>query len=228
MEMVTREAARGEPTPYFTFLLLILMLGVHVILWFIPTEGVLRIYETYSLFPVRLFNSILLDTLVTYLFLHGNWAHLLINCVALAGSGFIVEKDIGHAKFIIAFFASGIAAGLAHSILHPSSSVPLIGASGAIFGIIAILFLLMPFKITYALVIPLPSVLVGIMLSIVELYSLWVPTDVTIAHDAHISGFIFGCLYAFIIDRKRALKGLIVAIVVLAIIYYIGWRYGII
>ena len=86
----------------------------------------------------------------------------------------------------------------------------------------------MPFKITYALAVPLPSVAVGLMLSIVELYSLYIPTDLTIAHDAHIVGFAYGCIYAFIVDKRRALKGLVVALIVLGVRYYIGVAYGVI
>ena len=119
-------------------------------------------------------------------------------------------------------------AGLFHSLLNPSSSVPIIGASGAIFGVIAVLFLLMPFKITYALLIPLPSVAVGLLLSIIELYSFYTPTDLMIAHDAHIAGFAFGCIYAFNVDKKRAMKGLAVALIVLGVMYYLGVAYGVI
>ncbi|MBC8224455.1 rhomboid family intramembrane serine protease, partial [Candidatus Bathyarchaeota archaeon] len=149
-------------------------------------------------------------------------------CVSLLGAGVIVETDIGHLKFLGAFISSGVIAGLFHSMLNPSSIIPIIGASGAVFGVIAVLFLLMPFKITYALAIPLPSVAVGLMLSIIELYSLYTPTDLTIAHDAHIAGFAFGCIYAFTVDKRRALKGLVVALIVLSVMYYIGVAYGVI
>ncbi|MGD2200414.1 MAG: rhomboid family intramembrane serine protease [Candidatus Bathyarchaeota archaeon] len=226
MDEVEQEERR--PTPYVTYILLLSLVFIHTYISVMPPEMTLEIYETYSLFPVRIFNGVAVDAVVTYLFLHGNWVHLFVNCIALVGSGIIVERDIGHKNFTLAFLASGIVSGLAHSVLHLSSSIPLIGASGAIFGIIAVLFLLMPFKITYALVIPLPSVIVGIMLSLVELYSLWAPTDITIAHDAHISGFIVGCIYAFMIDRKRALKGLLIALTVLTIMYYVGIRYDVI
>ena len=217
-----------KPRPIVTYALLASMTLIHLYLSLIPREAVLLLYETYSLFPVRLFDGVTVDTLLTYIFLHGNWVHLFANCVSLLGAGAIVENDIGHLKFLGAFITSGIAAGLFHSLLNPSSSIPIIGASGAIFGVIAVLFLLMPFKITYALVIPLPAVALGLMLSIVELYSLYTPTDLTIAHDAHIAGFALGCIYAFIVDKKRALKGVVVALIALGIMYYIGIAYGVI
>ncbi len=217
-----------KPRPIITYALIAAMALIHLYLSLLPREAALLFYETYSLFPVRLFDGIMLDTLLTYAFLHGNWVHLIVNSVSLLGAGMIVENDIGHLKFLGAFITSGVIAGLSHSLLNPPSSVPIIGASGAIFGVIAVLFLLMPFKITYALIVPLPSVAVGLMLSIIELYSLYTPTDLTIAHDAHIAGFAYGCIYAFIVDKRRALKGLVVALIVLGVMYYIGVAYGVI
>jgi membrane associated rhomboid family serine protease len=222
------EEAKRKPKPIVTYALLAAMTIIHLYLSITPIAETIRLYETYSLFPARLIDGVTVDTLITYIFLHGNWVHLFANTISLLGAGTIVENDLGHTKFLGAFLTSGIIAGLLHAILNPTSSTPIIGASGAIFGIIAILFLLMPFKITYALMIPLPSVAVGLMLSIVELYSLWTPTNLTIAHDAHIAGFAYGLIYAFIIDKKRALKGLVIALIVLAVMYYIGVVYGVI
>jgi membrane associated rhomboid family serine protease len=222
------EEEKKPPRPFVTYTLLAVMILIHLYHSLVPQEEAIRLFETYSLFPVRLFDGVMVDALLSYVFLHGNWVHLFANCISLFGTGVIVETDIGHLKFLGAFLSSGIVAGLFHSLLNPSSSVPILGASGAIFGIIAVLFLLMPFKLTYALMIPLPSVAVGLMLSIVELYSLWTPTDLTIAHDAHIAGFAYGCIYAFIVDKRRALKGFVVALFVLAVIYYVGVIYGVI
>ena len=222
------EEGKTRPKPYVTYTLLAAMALIHFYLSLTPHEEAIRLYETYSLFPARLFDGDTVDPLLTYIFLHGNWVHLIANCISLLGAGIIVENDLGHLKFLGAFLSSGIVAGLIHSWLNPSSSVPIIGASGAVFGVIAVLFLLMPFKITYALVVPLPSVAVGLMLSIIELYSLYTPTDLTIAHDAHIAGFAFGCIYAFNVDKKRALKGMVVALIVLGVMYYIGVAYGVI
>jgi membrane associated rhomboid family serine protease len=217
-----------KPRPIITYALIAAMALIHLYLSLIPRGEVLLFYETYSLFPVRLFDGVMLDTLLTYIFLHGNWVHLIVNSVSLLGAGAIVENDIGHLKFLGAFISSGVTAGLIHSLLNPPSSTPSSGASGAIFGVIAVLFLLMPFKITYALIVPLPSVAVGLLLSIIELYSLYTPTDLTIAHDAHIAGFAYGLIYAFIVDKRRALKGVVVALIVLAVMYYIGIAYGVI
>jgi membrane associated rhomboid family serine protease len=216
------EADGRKPTPFITYLLMALMAFLQVYLTMLPSARALNIFETYSLMPVRLLDGVFLDSMVSYIFLHGNWVHLFVNVIALLGAGMIVERDIGHLRYLILFMVSGVFAGLAHCFLNSQSSVPLIGSSGAIFGVIAVLFLLMPFKLTYALVVPLPSVVVGLILVLVESSAIWLANDIAIAHDAHIMGFITGCVYAFILDKRRAFKGLIVAAVILVLMYLIG------
>ena len=222
------ESTERKPAPYITYLLMMLMVFLQTLLTLLPSARALSIFETYSLMPVRLLDGIFLDSAVTYMFLHGNWVHLFVNVIALLGAGIPVERDIGRVRFIILFMLSGLFAGVVHSVLNPLSSVPLVGSSGAIFGVIAVLFLLMPFKLTYALVIPLPSVVVGLMLVLVESSAIWQANDIAIAHDAHIMGFITGCVYAFILDKRRAFKGLIVAAVILVLMYLISQYYGVI
>ncbi len=220
MEKVTVESKK--PSMMVTNLLLITTVSIQLYLYILGSSKALGLYETYSLVPVKLFGGVNVDSIVTYMFLHGNLVHLLVNSVALYGAGSIVERDIGHAKYLLVFVASGVTAGLVHCILNPSSEIPLVGSSGAIFGIIAILFLLMPFKITFTLIVPLPSVILGIMLILVELSAFWMANDFGIAHDAHIAGFVTGGICAFLIDKKRTMKGLFIAAVVLALIYYLG------
>ena len=215
-----------EKTPFITYLLLSILVVVQLYLLLTGVERSKTMYATFSLVPVRLFQAVNLDSLVTYMFLHGNLVHLIVNGFALYGAGVIVEKDIGHLRYLLVFIVSGVVSGAIHCYLNPASEISLVGSSGAIFGLIAVLFLLMPFKLTFALVVPMPSVVVGLMLSLVELSAFWMASDVGIAHDVHLSGFVMGTISAFIIDRKRALKGLIIATIILALIYYVGIRFN--
>ncbi|RLI06958.1 hypothetical protein DRO42_08790 [Candidatus Bathyarchaeota archaeon] len=214
--------------PIVTYLLLASAALIQLYVSIVPTPEALRVYEAYSLFPVRLFDGVGVEALVTYIFLHGGWLHFFVNAIALWGAGSIVEREIGHVRYVLVYLSSGVAAGLAHSFLNMSSSIPLVGSSGAIFGVIAVLFLLMPFKITFALIVPLPAVLVGIMLSAVTFSAVWLSADGIVAHQSHLGGFIFGCLWAFTFDRRRALKGLIVAAMVFAILYYLGVHFSLV
>ena len=83
-------------------------------------------------------------TLSTYMFLHGDILHLSSNMLFLWVFGDNVEDAMGHIKFLVFYLLCGIAGGLAHASLLPSSKLPLIGASGAVAGVIAAYLILHP------------------------------------------------------------------------------------
>jgi len=70
--------------------------------------------------------------------------------------------------------------------------------------------------------VPLPAVLLGILLILTETYSAILGLDPTVAHFAHLGGFVFGVLYAFIIDAKRAARGLVIAVLVYITLYLLS------
>lgn len=83
-------------------------------------------------------------TLITYMFIHGSWIHLLGNMLFLWVFGDNIEDAMGHLRFIMFYLMCGIFAGLLHSWMNPDSEIPLIGASGAVAGVIAAYFILHP------------------------------------------------------------------------------------
>jgi membrane associated rhomboid family serine protease len=83
-------------------------------------------------------------TLVTYMFLHGGWMHLVGNMLFLWVFGDNIEDAIGHVRFAIFYVLCGLAGGLTHILSAPESTVPLIGASGAVAGIVAAYLMLRP------------------------------------------------------------------------------------
>jgi len=198
------------------------MASATVLLQVASWPAVIQILRSFSLIPSMVLRGREIYTLVTYMFLHSSLIHFALNALALLAAGIAVEKDIGSGRFALLFFASGTIAGLVHCIAYPRSNIPVVGASGAIFGVIAVLFLLMPLKITFALLLPLPAVVVGIILVFVETYSVVYHSDPTIAHFAHLGGFTFGALYAFLIDAKRAVKGLVIAVLVYLAVYLLS------
>lgn len=159
-------------------------------------------------------------SLFTYMFLHGNLAHLASNVFVLHSVGREVERDVGSMRFMLVYIASGVSAGLIHMAVNPTSNVPVIGASGAIFGLIAVMLLLMPFKVTTALILPLPGVVMGLLLVLVEVASVMVSVESGIAHDIHLYGFFVGCIGAFAIDQERAFRGLVIAMLILVALYF--------
>jgi membrane associated rhomboid family serine protease len=91
----------------------------------------------YSRFEVAL-------TLITSLFLHGGFVHLFGNMIYLWVFGGPVEDTLGHARYLLFFIASGVIGSLAHTVLFPHSTVPSIGASGGIAGILGAFLVLRP------------------------------------------------------------------------------------
>lgn len=83
-------------------------------------------------------------SLVTSMFLHGGWMHLIGNMLYLWIFGNNIEDVMGHAKFVIFYLICGILAAGSHALTDPSSSIPMVGASGAISGVLGAYLLLFP------------------------------------------------------------------------------------
>lgn len=83
-------------------------------------------------------------TLITSMFLHGGWMHLIGNMLYLWVFGNNIEDVMGHARFTLFYLACGIFAAVSHAFTDPSSSVPMVGASGAISGVLGAYVLLFP------------------------------------------------------------------------------------
>ena len=83
-------------------------------------------------------------TLVTSMFLHGGWMHLIGNMLYLWIFGNNVEDVMGHARFVMFYLLCGILAALSHAVTDPTSTIPMVGASGAISGVLGAYILLFP------------------------------------------------------------------------------------
>ena len=137
---------------------------------------------------------------VTAIFLHGGFLHLLYNLFALALFGSILEKYIGSKKFLFVFFVTGIFANLISINYYDAS----LGASGAIFGLLAGFALLFPNTELMLLFPPIPikaKYLIGGYLAF-EIYSSIYRAGDQIAHLAHVGGAIVGIIIV-LIWRKR-------------------------
>ncbi len=161
-------------------------------------------------FPVRL-------TVFSSMFLHGGWSHLLGNMLYLWIFGNNIEDRMGHVRFIIFYFLAGVAASVAQIAVSPRSMVPLIGASGAISGILGAYLLLYP-KAKVLTLVPLVVFLRIIRLPAYVVLGFWIVLQIVngfvslsytaqggVAFFAHIGGFIVGCalIKPFLIGRKR-------------------------
>ena len=144
-------------------------------------------------------------TLLTSMFLHGGWGHLGGNMLFLWIFGDNLEHRIGHLRFILFYLATGIAAGLAHIVFNSESSVPTVGASGAISGVLGGYLLMFPrnrvYVLTYGGVMTVPALFMlglWILMQFVNGVGEIARTPETggVAYIAHIGGFIAGMVLA--------------------------------
>ena len=149
-----------------------------------------QLIETYSLVPKEVMRGENLLSLVTSMFLHANILHLGLNMFFLLLSGDMVERELGNFRFLGLYLACGVIAGLFHSYLNSASTIPTIGASGAIFGVLAALAILFPFrwllKLFGFIPIPMPAILFVFITILTE--TAYVSSGVieNVAHTAHV------------------------------------------
>lgn len=146
-------------------------------------------------------------TLITYMFLHADWLHLLGNMLFLWVFGDNVEDALGHFRFLVFYLLCGIAAALLHAMIIPDSTVPLIGASGAVAGVIAAYLMMHPRVTVWVLalkVIPLrisAAFVLGFWI-ILQLMMVLLPPDAgNTAWFAHIGGLLAGAVLITVMRR---------------------------
>ncbi len=137
---------------------------------------------------------------VTSIFMHADIFHLFYNMFALLTFGNYLELKIGSKRFLFVFFMSGIIGNLLYFLWDPSSSIPAIGASGAIFGIIGTLTLLYPHLLVYFFYVPMPLIYASLIWLFISIVGMFMPSQ--IAHQAHLGGLLFGMLYGYYLRRK--------------------------
>lgn len=172
----------------------------------------------FALTPVVYFNDLELPdyfvhvptelTLVTYIFMHGSWMHLLSNMAFLWVFGDNIEDAMGHVTYLVFFVLCGVVAGLAHGLVQPDSHTPLIGASGAIAGVVGAYLILHPRVKLWLLLlwrIPLyvPAYLaIGAWIALQFVNAAMATADDETAWWAHIGGFAAGLALTPLLRRR--------------------------
>ena len=192
------------------------------VFWIEISQGPLfdRFVVTYSLIPARYSNPDLASyfsvreqfaSLLSFMFLHGNFWHLLGNMWFLYIFGGNVEDRLGHLRYIAFYIACGLASGLVHVMTNLHSTIPTIGASGAIAGVMGAYFVLYPRTriITLILIIFIPYfieipavIFLGIWAIMQLLSATLTDSQITggIAWWAHVGGFVTGAVLVKMLD----------------------------
>lgn len=214
-----------NPTELFPFVTLFLIASCALIfLWQISLEPQAQRAVVYSLgvIPATLIGGQQLPpdlalippsaTVLTSMFLHGGWMHMLGNMLYLWIFGNNVEDAMGHGRFVLFYLLCGLAAALTQALPDPSSTVPMIGASGAIAGVLGAYLLLHP-RARVLVAIPIWVVIHTVRLPAVIVLGFWFLLQLVsnflstgggggVAWGAHIGGFVAGLLLIPVFKRR--------------------------
>ena len=196
-------------TPWATYTIVAANIVVHfLVTW--NTKFVIsdRVARTFGFSPASFGNLSAVPTLVTSIFFHGDLLHLFGNMIFLLVFGRRVENQLETVNFLTFYLATGISACLAHLLMEPNSSSPLIGASGAISGVLGAFFICNP---TARITLVLDPALIYFLHRLTIRLPAWVflpvwfflqislglkPHGANVAFWAHVAGFLTGTLMA--------------------------------
>lgn len=201
-----RDHNPSEKTPYVTYVLIAVNVLVFVSYWplFADPRALNAFFGSYAMIPASVTGGADWSTLLTSMFLHGGLLHLGGNMLFLYIFGDNLEEELGHLRFLGFYLLTGLLAGTAHVISAPYSSVPTVGASGAIAGVMGGYLLMFPkaridvlfIFIIFFKVFPVPAwVMLGLWFGLQLFNGVGVdPQSGGVAYWAHAGGFIAGLL----------------------------------
>jgi membrane associated rhomboid family serine protease len=206
-----RDVIPSRTFPFVTIVIIVL----NALAWMLELSMEPRALEqflfAYGVVPA----SFHATTLVTSMFLHASWSHILGNMWYLWIFGDNVEDRCGHGGFLVFYLICGIAAGLGQVVMNSSSVLPTIGASGAIAGVMGAYFILYPqsrvltlIPIFWFEIIEVPAIVLLGFWFLMQLFSAGAVATATsgtgggVAFAAHVAGFLVGMAGVFVF-RKR-------------------------
>jgi rhomboid family protein len=207
-----RDVIPSRTTPYIT----ITIITLNALAWLyevsLPEDLLNRFLFVYGVVPAAFAPA----TLITSMFLHGSWWHVIGNMWYLWIFGDNVEDRVGHGRFIVFYLLCGIVAALGQVAMDPTSRLPTIGASGAIAGVMGAYFVLYPQSRVLTLipwifiqVVEMPAIVLLGFWFLMQLFSAGAVAVTAATHGsggvafaAHVVGFVTGMVGVFAF-RKR-------------------------
>jgi len=179
------------------------LVSVNFIIFFLQTISKKEhlLFDLFGLTPQSIWSDFMVWQPFTYLFFHGNIWHILINMFVLWMFGSELENVWGRKNFIKYYFITGIGAGIITLLFNLQSSIPIVGASGAVYGILLAYGLSFPNRTIYLYgLIPIKSIWFVITIGIIAFFSSFQQMT-QISHLTHVSGMVIG--YVFLKRRWR-------------------------
>jgi len=207
-----RDVIPSRTTPYITVTIILM----NALAWMyevsMPERALNRFLFMYGVVPAAFAPA----TLITSMFLHGSWSHILGNMWYLWIFGDNVEDRVGHGRFIVFYLLCGVAAAFGQVLMSPDSVAPMVGASGAIAGVMGAYFVLYPHSRVLTLIpwiflqiVEVPAiVLLGFwfLMQFLSAGAIAVTANTHgggVAFAAHVAGFIVGAI-SVLVFRKPA------------------------
>ncbi len=207
-----RDTVKSRKTPIFTWIIIIINFLVFIYEIRLPAQSLANFIDTFGLTPSKINFSqpVSLYPLVSHMFLHGSWIHVISNMWIFFIFGDNVEDKIGGIKFVVFYLIGGISAGIVQSIFG-DPSVPVVGASGAIAAVLGAYFLFFPTAKILTLIpififpwfVRIPALIYLGLWFLLQLFQGVLSMNISssraaggVAWWAHIGGFIIGFFMA--------------------------------
>jgi membrane associated rhomboid family serine protease len=208
-----RDVIPSRTTPYIT----VTIIGLNAIAWLfelgLPRDVLPAFLREFGVVPADFRAS----TLVTSMFLHGSWMHVIGNMWYLWIFGDNVEDRVGHGRFIVFYLLCGAAAAFGQILIDPTSTLPTIGASGAIAGVMGAYFVLYPQSRVLTLIpliifweiVELPAIFLLGFWFLMQLFSAGAIAVTAstrgggVAFAAHVAGFLCGVFGVFVFRKPE-------------------------
>lgn len=213
-----RDTIRSRSLPIATYALIGINLLVYLFQASLTDQSFVLLIQNFGLVPAQfsLQNPFSLLTIFSSMFMHGSWFHVISNMWMLFIFGDNVEDRMGSLRYLGFYLLSGLVAALAHAYFAPQLSVPTVGASGAVAGVLGAYFLLFPRARVMTFVplfilpwfIEVPALIFLGVWFLLQLFNGLMLGGVAmegIAWWAHIGGFLFGFVTAkFFVSKRRS------------------------
>ena len=187
-----------RPFPYrfhnVTLILIVINVAFYLVNILFP-----RTFVYLALTPILVFRAHAYWQVFTYMFIHGGMTHILFNMLALFLFGSQLERRLGSYEFLAYYLVSGLGAGLFTLVFNwytGMAGIPVVGASGAIYGLLLAYATLFPDSVIFIFgIFPLKSPVAVLLFAAIAIFSQFSNTSVGVAHLTHLAGIIFGYLY---------------------------------
>src|SRR2546427_3946369 len=209
-----RDVIPSRTTPYITVTIILLNAVAWLVEISLPQNDLNQFLYVYGVVPAQFTWT----TLITSMFLHGGWMHVIGNMWYLWIFGDNVEDRLGHGWFIIFYLTCGIIAAFGQIVVDPTSTLPTIGASGAIAGVMGAYFVLYPRSRVLTLIpliifweiVELPAIFLLGFWFLMQLFSAGAIAVTSSSHGgggvafaAHVAGFLSGVGGVFVFRKRQ-------------------------